>query len=184
MIISIQCRYGLDLNVDLLDVHADKSIFHHFDKFNLKYNPRGQSRLREVFLKQDNLISGRFLAEVTSQVFVDLEARNSCKISFQRFCAQGTLLCSLNIPNLDIPTSESKLNLPITLRELFHVNFLAICQNDIADAFAKKYSYAQVVKRIPLVLVEIKNAVKSIHDNGGGKFWVPKTDWFLVVLKS
>lgn len=48
-----------DLNVDLLDVHADKSTFHRFDKFNLKYNPCGQSRLREIFLKQDNLIQGK-----------------------------------------------------------------------------------------------------------------------------
>ncbi|KAM7526501.1 hypothetical protein LguiA_016403 [Lonicera macranthoides] len=65
---------GYDLNVDLLDVHADKSTFHRFDKFNLKYNPCGQSRLREIFLKQDNLIQGRFLAEVTKQVFSDLGA--------------------------------------------------------------------------------------------------------------
>ncbi|PHU02696.1 putative AMP deaminase [Capsicum chinense] len=66
------CRH--DLNVDLLDVHADKSTFHRFDKFNLKYNPCGQSRLREIFLKQDNLIQGRFLAEVTKEVLQDLEA--------------------------------------------------------------------------------------------------------------
>ncbi|KAL4859603.1 AMP deaminase [Chlorella vulgaris] len=64
--------YGL--NVDTLDVHADKNIFHRFDKFNLKYNPFGQSRLREIFIKQDNLIHGRFLAELTKEVFVDLEA--------------------------------------------------------------------------------------------------------------
>ncbi|OVA12017.1 Adenosine/AMP deaminase domain [Macleaya cordata] len=65
---------GYDLNVDLLDVHADKNTFHRFDKFNLKYNPCGQSRLREIFLKQDNLIQGRFLAEVTKEVLSDLEA--------------------------------------------------------------------------------------------------------------
>ncbi|KAK7339907.1 hypothetical protein VNO77_20593 [Canavalia gladiata] len=65
---------GYDLNVDLLDVHADKSTFHRFDKFNLKYNPCGQSRLREIFLKQDNLIQGHFLAELTKQVFSDLVA--------------------------------------------------------------------------------------------------------------
>lgn len=65
---------GYDLNVDLLDVHADKSTFHRFDKFNLKYNPCGQSRLREIFLKQDNLIQGRFLADMTKQVLSDLEA--------------------------------------------------------------------------------------------------------------
>ncbi|CAM6102988.1 unnamed protein product [Calypogeia fissa] len=65
---------GYDLNVDLLDVHADKNTFHRFDKFNLKYNPCGQSRLREIFLKQDNLIQGRCLAELTKQVFADLQA--------------------------------------------------------------------------------------------------------------
>ena len=27
---------GYDLNVDTLDMHADKSMFHRFDKFNLK----------------------------------------------------------------------------------------------------------------------------------------------------
>ena len=53
-----------DLNVDLLDVHADKSTFHRFDKFNLKYNPCGQSRLREIFLKQDNLIQGIICSDV------------------------------------------------------------------------------------------------------------------------
>ncbi|XP_019052864.1 PREDICTED: AMP deaminase [Nelumbo nucifera] len=76
---------GYDLNVDLLDVHADKSTFHRFDKFNLKYNPCGQSRLREIFLKQDNLIQGRFLAELTKQVFSDLTASKyqmaECRIS-------------------------------------------------------------------------------------------------------
>ena len=43
---------GYDLNVDTLDMHADKNTFHRFDKFNLKYNPCGQSRLREIFIKQ------------------------------------------------------------------------------------------------------------------------------------
>nr|KAJ0193394.1 hypothetical protein LSAT_V11C800441490 [Lactuca sativa] len=120
-------RYVLDLNVDLLDVHADKSTFHHFDKFNLKYNPCGQSR---------------FLAEVTSQVFVDLEASEYQGIRAR--LVSKDFAPKWDIPNLDIPTSEPELNMPITLREPFH----------------------------------------SIHDNGGGKFWVPKTDWFLVVLKS
>lgn len=65
---------GYDLNVDTLDMHADKNTFHRFDKFNLKYNPCGQSRLREIFIKQDNLIHGRYLAELTQEVFTDLEA--------------------------------------------------------------------------------------------------------------
>lgn len=35
-----------------------------------RYNPCGQSRLREIFIKQDNLLHGRFLAEVTQEVGV------------------------------------------------------------------------------------------------------------------
>uniref|UniRef100_A0A7S1T255 AMP deaminase n=1 Tax=Tetraselmis chuii TaxID=63592 RepID=A0A7S1T255_9CHLO len=62
-----------DLNVDTLDMHADKNIFHRFDKFNLKYNPCGQSRLREIFIKSDNIIHGRFLAELTQEVISDLD---------------------------------------------------------------------------------------------------------------
>ncbi|GAM21170.1 hypothetical protein SAMD00019534_043450 [Acytostelium subglobosum LB1] len=62
-----------ELSVDTLDVHADNNTFHRFDRFNLKYNPCGQSRLREIFLKTDNHIKGRYLAELTKELFEDLE---------------------------------------------------------------------------------------------------------------
>ena len=54
-----------DLSIDTLDMHAHSDSFHRFDKFNLKYNPIGESRLREIFLKTDNYIQGRYLAELT-----------------------------------------------------------------------------------------------------------------------
>ncbi|CAM9724225.1 unnamed protein product [Ectocarpus sp. 4 AP-2014] len=60
-----------DLSVDTLDMHANNT-FHRFDRFNLKYNPAGQSRLREIFLKTDNLIAGQYLAQVTREVIADL----------------------------------------------------------------------------------------------------------------
>jgi AMP deaminase len=63
-----------DLSIDTLDMHAHRDTFHRFDKFNLKYNPMGESRLREIFLKTDNFIQGRFLAEITREVFDDLES--------------------------------------------------------------------------------------------------------------
>lgn len=63
-----------DLSLDVLDMHADWSVAHRFDKFNCKYNPLGQSRLREIFLKTDNLIHGRYLAELTREVFDDVES--------------------------------------------------------------------------------------------------------------
>ncbi|KAF7792575.1 hypothetical protein EIP86_003669 [Pleurotus ostreatoroseus] len=62
-----------DLSIDTLDMHAHQDSFHRFDKFNLKYNPIGESRLREIFLKTDNLIHGRYLAELTKEVMTDLE---------------------------------------------------------------------------------------------------------------
>ena len=62
-----------DLSVDTLDVHAHDT-FQRFDRFNAKYNPLGQSRLREIFLKTENLLRGRYLAELTREVFDDLEA--------------------------------------------------------------------------------------------------------------
>ncbi|KAF8843329.1 AMP deaminase [Paxillus ammoniavirescens] len=62
-----------DLSIDTLDMHAHQDSFHRFDKFNLKYNPIGESRLREIFLKIDNLIDGRYFAELTREVITDLE---------------------------------------------------------------------------------------------------------------
>ncbi|XP_068619341.1 AMP deaminase 2-like [Battus philenor] len=61
-----------DLNVDLLDVHADRNTFHRFDKFNAKYNPVGESRLREVFLKTDNYLNGLYFASILKEVMADL----------------------------------------------------------------------------------------------------------------
>ena len=63
-----------DLSIDTLDMHAHTDSFHRFDKFNLKYNPVGESRLRTIFLKTDNFIQGRYLAEITKEVMSDLES--------------------------------------------------------------------------------------------------------------
>lgn len=57
-----------DLSVDTLDMHADRNTFHRFDKFNDKYNPVGESRLREIFLKTDNFTGGRYFADIIKEV--------------------------------------------------------------------------------------------------------------------
>ncbi|XP_078326691.1 AMP deaminase 2-like isoform X6 [Crassostrea virginica] len=61
------------LSVDILDVHADRNTFHRFDKFNAKYNPIGESRLREIFIKTDNYIQGKYFAHVIKEVMEDLQ---------------------------------------------------------------------------------------------------------------
>ena len=62
-----------DLSIDKLAVMADGGTFQRFDKFNLKYNPCGDSLLRTVFLKTDNHLGGRYLAELTKELLDDLE---------------------------------------------------------------------------------------------------------------
>ena len=42
----------------------DRNTFHRFDKFNAKYNPVGESRLREIFLKTDNYTGGQYYARI------------------------------------------------------------------------------------------------------------------------
>ena len=49
----------------------DRNTFHRFDKFNAKYNPIGESKLREIFLKTDNYVNGKYMAlllKVRSQI--------------------------------------------------------------------------------------------------------------------
>lgn len=67
-----------DLSIDTLDMHAHQGAFHRFDKFNLKFNPMGETLLREIFMKTDNYIKGRYLAELTRGKY--------------------TLLISINVP--------------------------------------------------------------------------------------
>uniref|UniRef100_A0A665UIZ9 AMP deaminase n=2 Tax=Echeneis naucrates TaxID=173247 RepID=A0A665UIZ9_ECHNA len=64
---------AFDLSVDTLDVHADRNTFHRFDKFNSKYNPIGESILREIFIKTDNHIEGIYFAHIVKEVMYDLE---------------------------------------------------------------------------------------------------------------
>lgn len=49
-----------------------------FDKFNAKYNPVGESRLREVFLKTDNYLSGRYFGHI-----IKVRYNDSFSLSFQ-----------------------------------------------------------------------------------------------------
>ncbi|XP_031650633.1 AMP deaminase 2-like isoform X4 [Oncorhynchus kisutch] len=64
---------AFDLSVDTLDMHADRNTFHRFDKFNAKYNPIGESILREIFIKTDNHVQGKYFGHIIKEVMADLE---------------------------------------------------------------------------------------------------------------
>lgn len=56
--------YSVIVFMSLFLLLQDRNTFHRFDKFNAKYNPIGESRLREVFLKTDNYIHGKYFAGI------------------------------------------------------------------------------------------------------------------------
>eukprot|EP00915_Cephaloidophora_sp_WS-2016_P005455 GHVH01007253.1.p1 GENE.GHVH01007253.1~~GHVH01007253.1.p1 ORF type:complete len:805 (+),score=84.03 GHVH01007253.1:307-2415(+) len=69
-------RLGLhpwETTCDNLNVSATGDCFHRFDLFNDKYNPYSAPELRGIFLKTNNHIDGRFLAELTREVIDQLE---------------------------------------------------------------------------------------------------------------
>jgi AMP deaminase len=59
-----------DLSLQTLGVGdaTDAAMWQRFDKFNEKYEPFGVKSLREIFLKHDNAVDGRFLADITREV--------------------------------------------------------------------------------------------------------------------
>lgn len=74
----------------ILNIFQDRNTFHRFDKFNAKYNPIGESRLREVFLKTDNYMNGKYFARIIKVTFryailrapyLKLEKLNAYKIT-------------------------------------------------------------------------------------------------------
>jgi AMP deaminase len=77
-----------DLNVDNLDVHADRNTFQRFDKFNAKYNPIGKSKLRDIFIKTDNDIKGRYFAHIIREVMDDL-VKNKYQMAELRISIYG-----------------------------------------------------------------------------------------------
>jgi AMP deaminase len=65
-----------DLNLASLGMAAsgsgNRSAFANLDKFSLKYNPMGKSPVGRVFLRQENLLRGRYFAELTRELFDNL----------------------------------------------------------------------------------------------------------------
>ncbi len=56
----------------------------------------GESRLREIFLKTDNLIKGKYLAEITREVISDLEA-SKYQMAEYRVSIYGRLVLCLSM---------------------------------------------------------------------------------------
>lgn len=66
-----------------LDVQADHMTFQRFDIFNTKYNLMGQPLLREIFLKTENFLRGRYIAEITKRVFDQLKAAKFIRAEYR-----------------------------------------------------------------------------------------------------
>ncbi|KAI5864988.1 AMP deaminase [Durotheca rogersii] len=136
-----------DLSIDTLDMHAHTDSFHRFDKFNLKYNPVGESRLRTIFLKTDNFINGRYLAEITKEVISDLESSKYQMVEW-RISIYGRS-----------PDEWDKLAAWVVDNKLFSHNVRWLIQiprlYDVFKATGLMESYDQVVKNVFQPLFEV-----------------------------
>lgn len=136
-----------DLSIDTLDMHAHTDSFHRFDKFNLKYNPVGESRLRTIFLKTDNNIQGRYLAEITKEVIADLESSKYQMVEW-RISIYGRSLDEWD--KLAAWVVDNKLYSP-NVRWLIQVPRLF----DVYKASGLMESYDEVVKNVFQPLFEV-----------------------------
>ncbi|KAG6300949.1 putative zinc finger protein [Claviceps aff. purpurea] len=136
-----------DLSIDTLDMHAHTDSFHRFDKFNLKYNPIGESRLRTIFLKTDNFIHGRYLAEITKEVISDLESSKYQMVEWR---------ISIYGKSLD---EWDKLASWVVDNKLFSHNIRWLIQiprlYDVYKASSLMKSFEQIVKNIFQPLFEV-----------------------------
>ncbi|KAI0450145.1 hypothetical protein F5B21DRAFT_492189 [Xylaria acuta] len=142
-----------DLSIDTLDMHAHTDSFHRFDKFNLKYNPIGESRLRTIFLKTDNHIQGRYLAEITKEVISDLESSKYQMVEWR---------ISIYGRSLD---EWDKLAAWVVDNKLFSHNVRWLIQiprlYDVYKATGLMESFEQVVRNIFQPLFEVTKAPET-----------------------
>ncbi|KAI5147680.1 uncharacterized protein NESG_00299 [Nematocida ausubeli] len=84
------------LCLDSLGTQSNLETFHRFDRFNSKYTPYGIPILREVFLKHDNYIGGKYLAELTQELVDEIEEKEYLK------CEWGISLYGKNRNELEV----------------------------------------------------------------------------------
>jgi len=61
------------MTIDAFNVLADYSVYQRFDNFNSKYSPFRLADVRKIFLKVENILEGRYFAELTKNVLARLE---------------------------------------------------------------------------------------------------------------
>ncbi|KAL8159112.1 hypothetical protein V2J09_000649 [Rumex salicifolius] len=80
--------------------------------------------------------------------------------------------CEYSIHDAILLCSKGPIN-PQGFRSALYM--IDLGQNDLSNSFAKNLPYAQVIRRIPLVVAQIKYAVKRLYGEGGRKFWIHNT---------
>jgi len=65
------------LTIDAFNVLADYSSYQRFDNFNSNFSPFRMANMRQIFLKVENAIDGRYFAELTKTLFTNLEKSKS-----------------------------------------------------------------------------------------------------------
>ena len=73
-----------ELSVQSMDTQIESnSAFKRFDRFNTKYDLFKSSDLRYIFLKKNNLQNGKYLGELTADLFKRLKAKEYTKTEYR-----------------------------------------------------------------------------------------------------
>ena len=99
-----------DLSIDTLDMHAHTDSFHRFDKFNLKYNPIGQSRLARDLFEDRQFYSRAVILQKLREKSLQTSSQASIRWSSGASVSMGaTLRSGTNSPPGSLITSCSRL---------------------------------------------------------------------------
>eukprot|EP00033_Pygsuia_biforma_P004831 GCRY01005296.1.p1 GENE.GCRY01005296.1~~GCRY01005296.1.p1 ORF type:complete len:740 (-),score=199.59 GCRY01005296.1:314-2533(-) len=154
-----------DLSVDALDVHAGHGTFQRFDRFNSKYNPFSCTTLREIFLKIDNHIQGRYLAELTKEVFSDHDA-NKYQMAEYRLSIYGKNLDEWDVLShfvCDHKLFSEKNRWMIQIPRLYHVyrsqGLLSNFEEFLNNIFSPLFAATQNPTEHPLIHLFLQQVV-------------------------
>jgi len=78
-LLQVLTRGPLLLCAPCPQIHNFNKAFRRFDLFNRGFNPLGAREFRKVFLKIDNYINGRYLAELTHDWLAHMTPNVACE---------------------------------------------------------------------------------------------------------
>ncbi|EEA08008.1 adenosine monophosphate deaminase, putative [Cryptosporidium muris RN66] len=155
----------MEASIDNLNMQSIGHCFQRFDRFKEKYNPFGSNIFREIFLKYDNMINGRYLAELTQEVMQDLK-ETKCQFAEWRISIYGKDMNEWQKLSEWLYKNRlycSQVKWLIQVPRLYHVFYAEGKVSNFAEMlnniFLPLIKALETPKRYPLIYLLLKNIV-------------------------